>query len=100
MCSSQDSLSSSPHTQNQRTVVINDGNPRQWSTCSNSYSKTLVPLKTNVIINDVKTGTPCGGRAAEGEGDGACGRCVVPTLCGGKKMFFYGFCHLAKLAPS
>jgi len=61
----------------QRTVIINDGNPRQWSTCPNS--KTLIPLKTNGIINDGKIGTPCGGSAANGEGDGACGSDVVRT---------------------
>jgi len=45
----------------------------------NSYSKTLIPLETNVIINDGKIGTPCGGSAADGEGDGACGSDVVRT---------------------
>ena len=70
-------LSSSPHKQYQRTVVINDGNPRQWSTCPNSYSKTLIPLETNVIINDVKTGTSSSASVADGEGDGACGSGVV-----------------------
>ena len=74
-----DSHSSSPHTQYQRTVIINDGNPGFRSTCSNPYSKTLIPLETNGIINDGKIGAPCGGSAADGEGDGACGSDVVRT---------------------
>ena len=78
---STQSLSSSPHTQYQRTVIINDGNPGLWSTCPNSYGKTLVPLETNGIINDVKRGTPCGGSVADGEGDGACGSDIVLIGC-------------------
>ena len=72
-----DSLSSSSRTRCQRTVIIDDGNPSLPSTSSNSHSKTLVPLETNGIINDVKTGTPCGDSAADGEGDGVCGSGVV-----------------------
>jgi len=77
----QYSLSSSPHTQHQRTVIINDGNPGLLSTCPNSCGKTLIPLETNEIINDVKTGAPFSDSVADGEGDGACGSDVVLIGC-------------------